>query len=228
MSIFRRLVVRQLPAESALTYIFVFKPVFFFLRKYVAFRFAFFFGQNAFRRFPVKRFQGVIQIQQSQTVFGRKWYRFAQAKLVGLMDAVFLQFPFTFVGQQDNRFAALADQPGKKFVIGLNAVSRIEQNKQTSASLIARSVCCHILFSRQSSLAYSNPAVSIICKSMSRSLVSVSLRSRVTPGLSCTMAILRPASRLNNVDFPTFGRPTMAAFSVMSNPICKRSNRRHQ
>ena len=46
------------------------------------------------------------------------------------MDAVFLQFPFTFVGQQDNRFAALADQPGKKFVIGLNAVSRIEQ-KQT-------------------------------------------------------------------------------------------------
>lgn len=73
------------------------------------------------------------------------------------------------------------------------------KNKQTSASLIARSVCCHILFSRQSSLAYSNPAVSIICKSMSRSLVSVSLRSRVTPGLSCTMAILRPASRLNNV-----------------------------
>ena len=36
------------------------------------------------------------------------------------------------------------------------------------------------------------------------------MRSRVTPGLSSTMEIFSPASLLNNVDFPTFGRPTMA------------------
>ena len=31
-----------------------------------------------------------------------------------------------------------------------------------------------------------------------------------TPGMSCTMEIFRPASRLKSADLPTFGRPTMA------------------
>ena len=39
---------------------------------------------------------------------------------------------------------------------------------------------------------------------------SASRRSRVTPGVSSTSAILRPTSRLNSVDLPTLGRPTMA------------------
>lgn len=34
--------------------------------------------------------------------------------------------------------------------------------------------------------------------------------SRVTPGVLCTIASFLPASRLNSVDFPTFGRPTIA------------------
>src|SRR5579871_1699665 len=36
------------------------------------------------------------------------------------------------------------------------------------------------------------------------------MRSRVIPGSSPTMARREPTSRLNSVDLPTFGRPTMA------------------
>src|SRR5690606_2275249 len=39
---------------------------------------------------------------------------------------------------------------------------------------------------------------------------SPSRRSRVTPGRSSTRAMRRPTSRLNSVDLPTLGRPTMA------------------
>ena len=35
-------------------------------------------------------------------------------------------------------------------------------------------------------------------------------RSRVTPGVSSTMATRRPTIWLKKVDLPTFGRPTMA------------------
>ena len=42
-----------------------------------------------------------------------------------------------------------------------------------------------------------------------------SRRSRVTPGVSSTSASRRPASRLNSVDLPTFGRPTMATVKLM-------------
>ena len=44
---------------------------------------------------------------------------------------------------------------------------------------------------------------------------SPSLRSRVTPGLSCTKAFLRPVRRLNKVDFPTFVRPTKEITAVI-------------
>ena len=39
---------------------------------------------------------------------------------------------------------------------------------------------------------------------------TVSIASRVVPGMSCTTARSSPISRLNSVDLPTFGRPTIA------------------
>jgi hypothetical protein len=42
------------------------------------------------------------------------------------------------------------------------------------------------------------------------------IRSRVTPGWSWTMEILRPARRLKSADFPTLGRPTMATVGISS------------
>ena len=52
-------------------------------------------------------------------------------------------------------------------------------------------------------------------KSRSPSRASPSRRSRVTPGLSSTSARRRPTSRLNSVDLPTLGRPTMATVKLM-------------
>jgi hypothetical protein len=40
------------------------------------------------------------------------------------------------------------------------------------------------------------------------------MRSRVTPGWSCMMALFRPARRLKSADFPAFGRPTMATVGM--------------
>ena len=51
----------------------------------------------------------------------------------------------------------------------------------------------------------SRPAVSTMVKTRSPSRASPSRRSRVTPGWSSTSASLRPTSRLNSVDLPTFG-----------------------
>ena len=58
------------------------------------------------------------------------------------------------------------------------------------------------------------PPVSMTVKGWSPSVHSVTMRSRVTPGWSWTMEILRPAKRLKRADLPTFGRPTMAAQRV--------------
>src|SRR5690349_7838092 len=44
---------------------------------------------------------------------------------------------------------------------------------------------------------------------------SASRLSRVTPGVSSTIAIFRPTSRLKSVDLPTLGRPTMATSALM-------------
>ena len=52
--------------------------------------------------------------------------------------------------------------------------------------------------------------MSIAVKERSPRSASPSRRSRVTPGRSSTSASLRPTRRLNKVDLPTFGRPTIA------------------
>ena len=58
--------------------------------------------------------------------------------------------------------------------------------------------------------ASSRPAVSTSRAGLPRMSASPSLRSRVRPGRSDTSAVRLPVMRLNNVDLPTFGRPTIA------------------
>ena len=48
-------------------------------------------------------------------------------------------------------------------------------------------------------------------------------RSRVTPGSASTMAARRPTRRLNRVDFPTLGRPTIATVTTTKSPRGRRS-----
>ena len=42
------------------------------------------------------------------------------------------------------------------------------------------------------------------------------MRSRVTPGMSWTIAIRRPTRRLKRADFPTLGRPTIATWNGLT------------
>src|SRR6516225_5872148 len=67
-----------------------------------------------------------------------------------------------------------------------------------------------------SGAACASPAVSTTLNSRSPRCALPSRRSRVTPGLSSTRAIRLRASRLNSVDLPTFGRPTMATVKLMT------------
>ena len=45
--------------------------------------------------------------------------------------------------------------------------------------------------------------------------MSAYIRSLVIPGVSFTIEILSPARVLKRVDFPTFGRPTMATIGLL-------------
>ena len=58
--------------------------------------------------------------------------------------------------------------------------------------------------------ASSSPAVSMTVTLWPASTASPSRRSRVRPGMSDTSAVRLAVRRLNRVDLPTLGRPTMA------------------
>src|SRR3954452_17534547 len=74
----------------------------------------------------------------------------------------------------------------------------------------------------------STPPVSMRRKRFARHSQISSLRSRVTPDVSWTTAARVPVSRLTSVDFPTFGKPTIATvpMSSCSDIGCKPARKR--
>src|SRR5436305_2909948 len=77
----------------------------------------------------------------------------------------------------------------------------------------------------------STPPVSISRKRLPDHSQTSSLRSRVVPCVSCTTAARELVSRLTSVDFPTFGKPTIATVPASScvltphpQPFAKRRN----
>ena len=89
----------------------------------------------------------------------------------------------------------------------------------TSASRIACSAPALTWIEIPSGFA-SQPPVSITIKRRPPHSHSYCTRSRVTPGVSSTIASRRPMKRLINVDFPTFGRPKIATTGNPSNSRC--------
>ena len=67
------------------------------------------------------------------------------------------------------------------------------------------------------------PAVSTKRIGPSSVSTTVSMASRVVPGMSCTTERSSPMSRLNRVDLPTLGRPTRA---TENDPLARRPRRR--
>src|SRR5262249_29344091 len=70
--------------------------------------------------------------------------------------------------------------------------------------------------------AISTPPVSISRKRRPFQSATISLRSRVTPGVSCTTAARDSVSRLTSVDLPTFGKPTTATVPASSSSTASR------
>src|SRR5947209_3411043 len=108
------------------------------------------------------------------------------------------------------------------------------RNSTASAAEIAASVCSCMRLIRLSGAASSSPAVSMAVMARSPSCARPSRRSRVTPGTWSTNARRLPTRRLNSVDLPTFGRPTMATVKLMAKgsalwtPLYARRQRRVQ
>ena len=82
------------------------------------------------------------------------------------------------------------------------------RNSTTSAVFTAASTW-RLTFASRSLPPGNQPPVSTSMKWTPSQSASVSLRSRVTPGRSSTMATCSPTIRLNSVLLPTLGRPTM-------------------
>ena len=89
-------------------------------------------------------------------------------------------------------------------------VVRSVTKTMTSAVSMANSACSRMNRSISLSVVGSMPPVSTRANSRPDQSVVAKIRSRVTPGVSTTMARRFPTSRLNSMDLPTFGRPTMA------------------
>ncbi len=101
----------------------------------------------------------------------------------------------------------------------------------TSASSMARVACSRtssinsadptargstfFLFLRIFSRPMSSPPVSTRVNSVSIQDASAYRRSLVVPGMSSTIASRSPTTRLNRVDFPTFGLPTIATIGFL-------------
>src|ERR1051325_638993 len=107
-------------------------------------------------------------------------------------------------------------QRAKSRSSGVSPARASMTNSATSASARALSVCARMRPPSVSGAASSSPAGSMIRKLRSAIRPSPWRRSRVTPGVSSTSARGRPASRLNRVDLPTFGRPTIATVTLIS------------
>ncbi len=86
----------------------------------------------------------------------------------------------------------------------------------TSPSAIAWRVCFAISNRMPSVATGSKPPVSTTRNGVSPTRARPKCRSRVKPGKSATRAARDRVSRLNNVDLPTFGRPTMTRVGSMA------------
>src|SRR6476469_3674308 len=120
------------------------------------------------------------------------------------------------------RIAASSSSPG---VIPARASTT---NSTRSASAIAARDCSTIERVIGVWSAISTPPVSISRKRLPFQSATTSLRSRVTPGVSCTTAARDSLSRLTSVDLPTFGKPTTATVPASSSATSRRLTRADQ
>jgi hypothetical protein len=131
-------------------------------------------------------------------------FRFAKARgwrtVLGQIDP----------GPEEERIVE-ANSPSR----GVNPSIESTTNKIASELSMAMKAPSRVLSAKSGSGSQPMPPVSVISKGACPSLQTAPMRSRVTPGWSWTMEILRPARRLKRADLPTFGRPMIATWRMV-------------
>ena len=168
-------------------------------------------------RFGQRRAQRIVESGQPLAVLGADRDRVAETQRIGFKNAGLAGTPFALVGDDDRRLARFAHQIGKGAIGRSRAGARIDE-KEHGVGLRQGSGRLRLDLRRKAfaiAIGLSSPAVSMTLNDRSPSLPSPSRRSRVTPGRSSTSARRAPTRRLNRVDLPTLGRPTMATVKDM-------------
>ena len=160
--------------------------------------------------------QGVIELGKPLAVLGRDRHRIAKSERIGFADAGLARRGLRTCSPPGSR-ACRSGAPDRRR-LDRSASGRRARRSETGWHRPPRSPprfapACGAC--RLPGVDSSRPAVSIAVKARSPSRASPSRRSRVTPGRSSTSARRLPTRRLNSVDLPTFGRPTMATEKVM-------------
>ena len=110
------------------------------------------------------------------------------------------------VGGDDDRHVAAAQEVGELLVAGPQPRAGVDhEQRRPRASASAARAWSRIETASGSSSSRSTPPVSISVNVRPFQSVSSSLRSRVTPGRSCTTASRDCVRRLTSEDLPTFG-----------------------
>ena len=155
--------------------------------------------------------QRLEQIGDALAMLGADRDRITEAEPKGFEDAGFGSAALGLVGDDDHR-RRLDPQPAADLLVERSQALAGIDHEQGRVGLAHRGLGL-LRASGQAACARPrprSPAVSITRNSRPISLASPSRRSRVTPGRSSTSARRLPTSRLNRVDLPTLGRPTMA------------------
>jgi hypothetical protein len=123
------------------------------------------------------------------------------------------------VGGDEDGLAGLAESDGDFAVEADDTFAGVDDEEDEVGGSMARRTCSKAAATMGSSVFSPRrrpmPPVSTRVKGRPCHSASALMRSRVTPGWSWTMAIRRPAMRLNRADLPTLGRPTMAISAGM-------------
>ena len=147
----------------------------------------------------------VEQVPGAKALGGGHGQRLAQAEAMELGGQRQLGDAVALVGGDDARQRGAAQQVGDLLIARTHARAGVDHEHghlrvgQARARLLADRAGQRVLVSK------STPPVSISLKVRPFHSQSSSLRSRVTPGRSCTTASRVPVRRLISEDLPTFG-----------------------
>ena len=137
--------------------------------------------------------------------------------LVGDLEALLGVERLPLVEQHDDRAAGRVDALGQALVLMGDADGGVD-HEQGHVGRVDRLQCSDervVLGALVDAALRRMPAVSMKRTGPSGVSTTVSIGSRVVPGMSWTTERSSPMSRLNRVDLPTFGRPTSATENTL-------------